>query len=190
MPAQRSSASTSSTACATLLQEGVALRRTKPRLCSGKSRTLTELAPRRVDARERRRHVRLSGQARTREERAGMRHGIFLDTGFVVCRRRRSPPCPRTARRARCTPGSILPATMASISPAVSISGTGEAVEQVDRLLGRTGSIAVHLLSDAPCTHRAMISLVKPPTTAVIGCTERPPTFVQSSLPKAFKANA
>ena len=36
----------------------------------------------------------------------------------------------------------------------------------------------------------AAISSVKPPTTAVMGCTLRPPTFVHSSLPRAFRPSA
>ena len=129
-----------------VVAEGVALRRTKPRLCSGKSRTLTELAPRRVDARERRRHVRLSGQARTREERAGMRHGVFLDTGFVVIGVEGFP----RAHELRVARGAHWVVSFLHHGEHVARRfdiGNREAVEQVDRLLGE-GQHRLHLLSE------------------------------------------
>ena len=129
-----------------VVAEGVALRRTKPRLCSSKSRTLTELAPRRVDARKRRRHVRLSGQARTREERAGVRHGVFLDMGFVVVGVEGLPRAhePRVARGAHRVVAFLHHGE--HIARRLDV-GDREAVEQVDRLLGE-GQHRFHLLGE------------------------------------------
>ena len=74
------------------------------------------------------------------------------------------------------------------MSPAVSMSGIGKLLNK-STVCSAKGSIASIFSASARYSSRE-ISFVKPPTTAVIGCTERPPTFVHSSLPKAFRASA
>ena len=129
-----------------VVAEGIALRRTKTRLRSSQPRTLAELAPRRVNARKRCRHVRLSGQARTREERAGMRHSAFLDMGFVIVGVEGLPRAhePRIARGAHRVVAFLHHGEHVARRLDV---GNREAIEQVDRLLGE-GQHRFHLLGE------------------------------------------
>lgn len=82
MPAHRSSASTSSTACATLFMKGFSSGRRGP--LRGDFRSRTQMRPRRVDSGKRRGRARnpSRGPARTMHPR----HGVFLDALVDIVR--------------------------------------------------------------------------------------------------------
>lgn len=77
---------------------------------------------------------------------------------------------------------------MASMSPSVAMSGTAK--ERNRSTVSSANSTDASILSASSRYSPADSSCVKPPTTAVMGWMLRPPTFVHSSLPSAFRPSA
>ena len=77
---------------------------------------------------------------------------------------------------------------MASMSPAVAMRGTGKPANRSTAAAANAANESI--LSARARYSPAPISWVKPPTTAVMGWMDRPPTAVHSSLPSAFRPSA
>ena len=77
---------------------------------------------------------------------------------------------------------------MASRSPDVAMRGTGKPANRSTAAAANAANESI--LSARARYSPAPISWVKPPTTAVMGWMDRPPTAVHSSLPSAFSPSA